>query len=269
VCIIIISMTSLAGIRLVDQLASEGRTDVSAIEVRERLGLSPQAASNLLSRLARDGLVERVRRGFYLLHPLGELGVAGLASDRLAEVVVMAVGGRDHRICFRTALHEHGLLTRGGQRVQVAVTRRLFVTAVGGRPLESIIEKSATIHVGAQQHDRAMISTIERALLESAQTPRRVGGISVVAEALASAEPNPSAVVELSVALRLDTALRRLVSLDRQLGLGKLTGIELPERHLRPLRLDPTDDCADGPVDTDAGVRWPGAVEELAQVVRR
>jgi predicted transcriptional regulator of viral defense system len=262
-------MTSWIGLNLVDGLAAEGRTDVSADEVRRRLGLSPQAASNLLTRLAHDGLVERVRRGCYLLRPLGELGVASVASDRLAEAVVLAVGNRDHRICFLTALHEHGLLTRGGQRVQVAVTRRLFVNEIGGRPLESIIERPATIHVGAQSHGSATVSTVERALLESAHAPRRVGGISVVAEALAAAQPNPNAVADLSNALSFEAALRRLVSLDRQLKLGKLGTIDLPVRVLRPLRLDPTDERSSGPVDFHTGVRWPGPIGELEEVVRR
>lgn len=262
-------MTSMIGMNLVDGLAAEGRTDVSSHEVRARLGLSPQAASNLLTRLERDGLVERVRRGFYLLRPLGELGVAALSSDRLAEAVVLAVGDRDHRICFRTALHEHGLLTRGSQRIQVAVTRRLFVKTVGGRFLESIIEHEATIHVGSQPYGGAMISTIERALLESARIPGRVGGISVVAEALAAADPNPNTVQDLSDTLGLDVALRRLVSLDRQLELGKLKGIDLPIRASRPLRLDPTDERSDGIVDIHTGVRWPGPIEELEEVVRR
>jgi predicted transcriptional regulator of viral defense system len=257
------------GVNLVDGLAAEGRTDVSAHEVRLRLGLSAQAVSNLLTRLERDGLVERVRRGFYLLRPLGELGVAAVSSDRLAEAVVLAVGDRDHRICFRTALHEHGLLTRGSQRVQVAVSRRLFVKAVGGRLLESIIESEATIHVGAQSYGTSMISTIERALVESARMPRRVGGISVVAEALATAHVNPRTVQDLSSTLGLDVALRRLVSLDRQLELGKLNGIDLPIRGSRPLRLDPTDERSDGIVDSYAGVRWPGPIEELEGVVRR
>jgi predicted transcriptional regulator of viral defense system len=258
-----------AGVQLVDALAAEGRTDVSADEVRQRLGLSPQAASNLLRRLARDGLVERVRRGRYLLRPLGELGVAAVASDRLAEAVVLAVGDRGHRICHRTALLEHGLLTRGGQRIQVAVTRRLFVDEIGGRPLESIIENQATIHIGAQPYAAAMISTIERALLESAHTPRRVGGIAVVAEALASADVNSKAVVDLCGSLGRGSALRRLVSLDRQLDLGKLDGVELPARLTRPLLLDPTDHRAEGFVDTDTGVRWPGPIDELAEVVHR
>lgn len=257
------------GVELVDALAAEGRREVSADEVRVRLGLSAQAASNVLTRLARDGLVEKVRRGVYLLRPLGELGVTSLASDRLAEVVDLAVGDRDYRICFRTALTEHGLLTRPGQRVQVAVTRRLFVKTLGDRPLESIIEKPSTIHLGTQRQSKSMVSTIERALLESAQTPRRVGGIAVVAEALAASSPNPAGIVELSGVLHFDAALRRLVSLDRLLKLGKLDSVELEPRPTRMLMLDPTDDRSDGPIDTETSVRWPFPVDELLQVVHR
>lgn len=262
-------MTRLKGLELVDLLAAEGFTSVSTDEVRARLGLSPQAASNVLARLARDGFVERVRRGRYLLHPLGELGVAATASDRLGEAVALAVGAREHRIAYRTALHEHGLLTRPGRRIQVAVSRRLYVDEVGGRPLESIIETPAKIHLGAEALGLAWISTIERALLESAHLPRRVGGIATVAEALAAAQPSTGELVKLSQRLHLETGLRRLVSLNDQLGLGKLATIDLPRRVGRPLALDPSDPRDGGPIDTRVGVRWPGPVEELAEVVNQ
>jgi predicted transcriptional regulator of viral defense system len=242
---------------------------VSADEVRQRLGISPQAASNLLTRLARDGLVERVRRGCYLLRPLGELGVAAVASDRLAEAVAMAVRNREHRICFRSALLEHGLLTRGGRRVQVAVTRRLFVDELGGRRLESIIEKASTIRVGTQPYGVSTVSTVERAILESAHTPRRIGGIAVVAEALAAAVVDQRKMTGLTKVLGFEVGLRRLVSLDRQLEIGKLGEVRLPSRDLRPLQLDPTDSRVDGPVDKESGVRWPGPIDELAEVVRQ
>ena len=258
-----------AGLSLVDTLAAEGRTSVSALEVRERLGLSAQSASNLLARLSRDGLVERVRRGEYLLRPLGELGVSATASDRLAQAIAIAVGGASHRICYRTALHEHGLLSRPGRRVQVAVARRLYVDHLGDRSLESIIERPALIHVGAEQHQQAWISTIERALLESAETPRRVGGIATVAEALAVSSPSPDRLVELSEALAFAPGLRRLVSLDRQLRFGKLSEIVLSPRRGRLLPLDPADTRTDGFIDHAAGVRWPGPIEELLEVAHQ
>jgi predicted transcriptional regulator of viral defense system len=262
-------MSTNAGLNLVDTLAAEGRTSMSAFEVRERLGLSAQSASNLLARLSRDGLIERVRRGEYLLRPLGELCVSATASDRLAQAIAIAVGGASHRICYRTALHEHGLLSRPGRRVQVAVARRLYVDQLGDRSLESIIERPAFIHVGAEQHQQAWISTIERALLESAETPRRVGGISTVAEALAVATLAPDRLVELGERLAFAPGLRRLVSLDRHLRLGKLSEVVLSPRHGRLLPLDPADTRTDGFIDHALGVRWPGPTEELLEVANQ
>jgi predicted transcriptional regulator of viral defense system len=260
---------SSTGISLIDALAAEGRADVSTNEVRSRLGVSPQAASNLLARLARDGLVERVRRGVYLLHPLGELGVAAASADRLDEAIALVAADRQHRICFRTALHEHGLLTRSSQRIQIAVDRRLFVNELSGRPLESIIENPDTLSVGAEPYGSTTISTVERSLLESAHTPRRVGGITTVAEALAAAQPNLTSVAELVSALDFGRALRRLVSLDRQLGLGRLHGMQLPTAPSIPVRLDPTDGRTNGPLDHETAVQWPGPIDELLHVVKQ
>jgi predicted transcriptional regulator of viral defense system len=259
--------TSSLGVDLLDAVAAEGRSTVTAVEARERLGLSPQAASNLLARLVRDGFAERVRRGEYILQPLGELGVSAVAGDRLAEAIVLAVGDRAHRISYRTALHEHGLLTRPGRAIQVAVDRRLRVRSLGGRPLESIIEDPERIGVGAESLGEAGISTVERALLESAQVPRRVGGIATVAEAFAGAEPRPTRLKSLASELGLQVGLRRLVSLDDQLHIGSIRPVKLPQRTGRPLSLDPTDTRQDGFLDQEHGVRWPGLPEELAEVI--
>ncbi|MCC5951856.1 MAG: MarR family transcriptional regulator [Acidimicrobiia bacterium] len=258
--------TSL-GIDLLDALAAEGRSATTAAEVRDRLGLSAQAASNLLARLVRDGFAERVRRGEYILQPLGELGVSAVAGDRLAEAVLLAVGDRSHRICYRTALYEHGLLTRPGRAIQVAVDRRLRVRSLGGRPLESIIEDTDRIDVGAESLDVARISSVERALLESAQVPRRVGSIATVAEALAGAAPRAIHLQSLASELGLAVGLRRLVSLDQLLRIDRIGSVRLPRRDGRPLPLDPTDTRQGGFLDEGHGVLWPGEPAELAEVI--
>ncbi len=260
-------MTSQKALDLLDALAAEGRQEVSAAEIRDRLGLSPQASSNLLARLVRDGLAERVRRGQYLLHPLGELGVSAVAGDRLPQAVELAVGDREHRICYRTALYEHDLLTRAGRTIQVAVDRRLHVQTLGGCPLESIIEDPRRIAIAAEPLGLARISTVERALLESAELPRRVGGIATVAEALVGAEFDVETLEETAGDLKLQVGLRRLVSLGNHLGTDELGRIGLPERHRRPLPLDPTDPRRDGWLDEETRVRWPGEPAELVGVV--
>lgn len=255
------------GLELIDTLAAEGQSVVTSNEVRQRLDLSPQAASNVLARLVRDGFAERIRRGEYILHSLGELGVSAVAGDRLGEAIVIAVGDRRHRICFRTALHEHGLLTRSGRIIQVAVDRRLRVSSLGGRPLESVIEGGERIALGTEPIGPAQISTVERALLESAEVPRRVGGIASVAEALAGAELHASSIERLATKLDMHIGLRRLASLDHALQTRKLRDLELPERTGRPLPLDPTDPRQGGWLDANLGVLWPGEPAELVEVI--
>ena len=261
-------MTTLA-LELVDGLAAEGRTAVTTGEVRSRLSLSPQGASNLLSRLERDGLVERVRRGEYLIHPLGELGVSAASADRLDEAVSIAANGRVHRICYRSALHEHGLLSRPGRRIQIAVDRRLRIAGIGERELDAIIERSENIHIGAENFGQSWISTKARALLESAQQPRRVSGIAAIAEALWTSDTSPADIAPLSMELNLRVGLRRLASLNDQLGLGRLDDLTPAAATNRPVPLDPDDTRTEGFFDRRWGIRWAGPVSELEAVVRQ
>jgi hypothetical protein len=57
--------------------------------------------------------------------------------------------------------------------------------------------------------------------------------------------------------------VRRLVSLDRHLRLGKLSDIVLSPRRGRLLPLHPADTRPDGFIDHAAGVSWPGPIEEM------
>jgi hypothetical protein len=109
---------------------------------------------------------------------------------------------------------------------------------------------------------------VERALLESAQRPRVVGGIATVAEALARAERvNEATINGLAGQLDYTVGLRRLVALERGLGLHTLEGFRIPPVEVREIPLDPTDRRTEGQLDETAGVRWPGPVEELRAVI--
>ena len=81
--------------------------------------------------------------------------------------------------------------------------------------------------------------------------------------------PTPTVVAELANTLGFHVALRRLVSLDHQLGLNRLPDIQFPPPVSGLLRLDPTDERTDGPVDPHAAIQWPSPIEELLEVVQR
>src|SRR4051812_13642566 len=62
------------GLQLLDELVAEGLMQFTANEAAVRLGRSRTGTANLLRRLLREGLVDRVRRGHYAIRQLGTLG---------------------------------------------------------------------------------------------------------------------------------------------------------------------------------------------------
>ncbi len=92
--------TTTSYLELIDQLAAEGNDAITTHDLAERGELTPQAASNLLTRLVDRGLLDRVARGHFVMRPFGALGTRAAAED--ITLAVGAVFGRrlQHRIAF-------------------------------------------------------------------------------------------------------------------------------------------------------------------------
>ena len=257
-------MASDRALKLLDRLAREGRTAFSAAEVRDALGTSPQATSNLLARWTTLGLVDRVAVGRYAVRQIGALGTAAVWDD-LGSAVAAVFCGHPHRIGFLTALDHHGLLVRPARPVQVASAYRPREKALSGRPLRVIREGEATLLVGTEPFGPSRIATVPRALLDAASRPHLVGGASRVAEALATAE----AVVgldDLARAVNADPAYRRIGSMATTLSLPVGRGLE-PPVWVSLIELDRKARGANGWVDKTWGVAWPYPVSELQAIV--
>lgn len=211
-------------IDLLDSRLAIGRGTLSSRELREELGISPQAASNQLARLRSMGLVDRVAPGRYAIRQIGLMGTRASSED-VALAVAALVGDRSHRIAYHSALDYHGLLTRPVRTVQVASPHHFASTAVSGLPLRVVHEPSETVGVGSQPAGHgASVSTLERALLDAASRPDLVGGYFPLAEALTASQPDPERLVELGACLSRSPALRRIGSIADQLELPDLAG---------------------------------------------
>ncbi|HEX7060053.1 MAG TPA: type IV toxin-antitoxin system AbiEi family antitoxin domain-containing protein [Solirubrobacterales bacterium] len=207
-----------------DDRLAVGKSTLTSRELREELGVSPQAASNLLARWRRDGLVDRVARGRYAIRQIGLLGTRA-ASEDVALAIAALLGSEPHRIAYQSALDFHGLLTRPVRTIQVAVPRRVTAATVSGRPLEAIFEHPDTIEIGAEPAGHgAFVSGLERALIDAASRPDLVGGYFPLAEALVAANPDPTRLTDLAEELRAAAALRRIDSLADRLGLAGPSG---------------------------------------------
>lgn len=251
-------------LQLVNTLVADGRADFTFRDAVKLLGVSPTSAANSLSRLSESGLIDRVSRGHYAVRPLGSLGTSAV-SDNLALAVGAAFGKRPHRIAYRSALSELGLLIHPVRTITVAYPQQVGFSKISGWPLRVVIERPETIHLGAEPLEHSWRSSLERALLESAMRIDLVGGVDRLAEALVSGsrDANPEIIHQLARALggRGLAAERRLASLVSAL---KLPLALYPEPHSahRRIRLDPGDEQVSW-IDTDFGVAWNVPLEEL------
>ena len=76
-----------AGLRLANDLIANGKLHFTFGDAQRRLGRSAAATGNLLKRMQSAGLIDRVRRGHYVIRQLGVLGTPSVAED-----VALAVG---------------------------------------------------------------------------------------------------------------------------------------------------------------------------------
>jgi len=256
---------------LLDELAAEDKESFTTHDVEQLGGLSPQAASNLLTRLVRRGLIDRVARGHFVLRPFGALGTRAAADD-ITLAVGAVFGGRPHRISYRSALDWHGLLDHPSRRIVLAVDKRPGLRELSGRPLRLVLEQTDHVEIAAiDAAHRARVSSLERALLESAARPALAGGVTAVTTALARARPDAGALEGLARSLGARSAFHRLGSLAETLELRPLADQLSPLSSIgRPIPLDPTHTGdAQGWRDEKWGVDWPFAASELEETVRR
>jgi predicted transcriptional regulator of viral defense system len=249
-------------------LVADGRTEFTFQDAVHLMAASPPATANALNRLTQTGLVDRVVRGRYALRPLGSLGTTAVSED-LALAVGAAFDGRLHRIAYRSALSEHGLLTHPVRTVYVACEKQVRFSHVSGRPLRVVIERPETIHLEVEPVDHSWRSTLERSLLECAMRVDLAGGVERLAEALARGANTAESVKITKLAHEFGArglaAERRLASLARALDLPlQLDPLVNTDRPL--ISLDPRDNSTEW-VDSTFRVTWNVTVDELKAVI--
>ena len=71
--------------------------------------------------MEKSGLVNRVRRGHYVVRQLCMLGIPTVNED-IALSVGAAMRKVPHRIAYRTTLYEHDFLVHPPRSIQIAAT---------------------------------------------------------------------------------------------------------------------------------------------------
>jgi predicted transcriptional regulator of viral defense system len=254
-----------------DELVSDGLTQFTSEDAATRLNRSATATANLLRRLVRDGLLDRVRRGHYAIRPLGTLG-----TNAAAENVLLAVSAGfahvPHRVAYRTALDQLDLLAHPSRTIQVALAKPTRSETLSGRRLKVVQEPDAALSVGAKQRDGVCISDLERSILDAAARPELVGGAAILAEAIsAAASKGIDAMLLMTYARALSwgPALRRIGSIADTLKISGLADrLEPLTKPTSDIDLEPGQEASTYR-DSKWWVRWDHSPSELQNVVHQ
>jgi predicted transcriptional regulator of viral defense system len=259
------------GLALLDEFVTDGLVQFTSAEACARLGRSAAATGNLLARLARDGLLDRVRRGHYAIRQLGALGTTAAAENVLLSV---AAGFHDvpHRVAYRTALDQLDLLAHPSRSIQVALAKPTRTEKLSGRRLTVVREPEKALGIGARKQDGVFISDLERSLLDAAARPELVGGAAILAEALSAAASrgiDATRLKDYARALSWGPALRRIGSIADTLRIDGLAGrLEPLTKPTSDIDLEPGDH-ASAYRDAKWWVRWELLPSELENVVHQ
>jgi len=162
------------------------------------------------------------------------------------------------------------LLTHPVRTLFVACTQQVRYSAVGRRRLRVVLERPDTIHMEADLVERSWISTLNRALFESAMRLDLTGGVNRLAEAVAAGarEADPHRIAALADAFgpKAAAAQRRLASLTRTLELPLDLSATVDKRQ-PVIRMDPRDEHVAW-FDPELRVAWNETPDELRAVTR-
>ena len=169
---------------MIDKLAAEG--NVFTFQDAQRiLPTSYSVTKMILSRLEKNGYIERIEKGKYMIIPLG----AKKGEYTLDEFVIGSFLVEPHCISYWSALHFYGMTEQIPNTVFIQTTSRkknssLEIFGVDYRVIRVKPEKFFGIRKEWVDENEINITGREKTIVDCLDKPHNCGGIVEVAKAL-------------------------------------------------------------------------------------
>jgi predicted transcriptional regulator of viral defense system len=201
--------------QLITELYERRRSTFTLSDVESITGLSKAAASSLISKAHKRGLVTRLRSGLYSLVPF-ELG---RATEHVGNPYILAeevVGKQVHYVSHASAFELHRMVTQPSFTIYVSCVRPMRRQNIGGYDYRFIRIPADQVFgltkIWLSKESPVQVSDIERTIIDGLRQPAYVGGISEVAKGLWMKRDDISVETLIGYAKRLDigAVIRRL-----------------------------------------------------------
>ena len=225
--------------QLLNKLAGKGST-FSIKEAQKISNFSPGSLKVLLSRMEKEGWIERIEKGKYLIIPLG----AEKGRYTINEFVIGYEIVKNAVIAYWSALNYHGFTEQIPNTVFIQTTSRkkepkLEIFGVRYRIVRVTEKKFFAQQKIWIDNAEVRITDPEKTIADCLDKPQYCGGIVEVAKALQNEnEIDLDKVIEYAISMENSAILKRLGSLCDKLGIP----VKVPQDYLAkgyPL-LDPS-----------------------------
>ena len=225
--------------QLLNKLAGKGST-FSFKEAQEISTLSPGSLKVLLSRMEKEGWVERIEKGKYLIIPLG----AEKGRYTINEFVIGHEIVKNAAVAYWSALNYHGFTEQIPNTVFIQTTSRkkepkIEIFGVRYRIIKVTDKKFFALQKIWIEDAQIWITDPEKTIADCLDNPQYCGGILEVAKALQNEnEIDLDKVIEYAKKMENSAILKRLGSLCDRLRIS----VKIPQEYLAkgyPL-LDPS-----------------------------
>jgi predicted transcriptional regulator of viral defense system len=157
---------------LIDQIESRGMIFFRPKDVQRFLGVGDRASYNMLSRIKKKGLIERIQSGTYVLD-------STLNSRDLYELASNLVDAS--YLGLFSALHFHDLTDQVPRKAQLVTTKRKNSVEIQGRELEFVTVKRDQFF-GYRNYNSVVASTPEKTVIDCLRLIGKAGDISNIIE---------------------------------------------------------------------------------------
>lgn len=199
-------------VKLIDALAvlaSQGTEFFSVGDLQRELGLEPVAARELARRLAKNGLVRRIRRDLYATVPPADWRKPDAMSANWFRTAAEIVTPAPYFLAYYTAMEIHGMTQHPLRSVFIAVKRQRKAVNAGNLSFRFITLKPERFfgfkETEVEQGFSVNVADLERALIDCVDRPELCGGLEEVVRGFARSHQD----------LDADRLVRYLVRLDQ------------------------------------------------------
>ena len=171
-------------------LLRQGFSIAKAENLASTLAISHARAKNILSKLASDGVAQRVGKGKYVIIPADVLyHRKGYVADPLI-LVSKLMKGIDYYVAYYSAAHIHGITEQIPFKTTVAILKQLRPIKIGNMDVNFVNLKKSRFfgyEETGYMDARLNVSDLEKTLIDCVDRPELCGGIAEVIRTLSNA----------------------------------------------------------------------------------